>query len=121
MTDALVLAVFVAIVLLIMGQGVIQWRITQTTQLLQKEIAMAFEELKQAIERAKDVQHAAVVMIQDLAKKLNDLAQHPDAEEMRRLARELHSRADELASAIAEHEENGEGEEKPEPAKSPRK
>lgn len=74
---------------------------------------MALEKLKDAIEHATNVQQGAIVLIKDLADKLNSMAQHPDAEEIRRLAAELRQRADELAGAIAEHADEDDGDDTP--------
>lgn len=76
-----------------------------------RRMDMALEELKRAIEHSTSVQAAAVTLIKDLADKLNNWSQNPDGEAMRRMAAELRAKADELASAIALHADEEEGEE----------
>ena len=63
---------------------------------------MAFEELKEAIEEATSVKNAAVILLRELADKLQTM--RPDEAELRRLAAELRQSSAELASAVAEHE-----------------
>ena len=68
-------------------------------------VEAAFNELKEHIEHAANVQQSAIVLIKDMADRLNELANAPSAEAIRELAEKLRTSADELANAIADHEE----------------
>lgn len=100
----------IVVLLLFAIVWIVEWAIIDKVNKLREDIDMAFEELKQAIDRSLSVQAAAIVLIKDLADKIANMAQHPNAEEMRKLAAELHQKADDLANAIADKEEDGEDE-----------
>jgi hypothetical protein len=83
------------------------------SQTMREEFAMVQEslaEMKRAIEHAATVKQAAIVLIKDVHDRLTELADHPTAEAIREMAADLRNHADELAAAIAEHEEGHEEE-----------
>jgi hypothetical protein len=81
-------------------------------------VAHSFQELKQMIEQSTTVQRSAIELIKNLAERLEEIAQHPSAEEVRKLAQDIRQHAEELAGAIAMHakddEEEGEAGVEPE-------
>lgn len=65
----------------------------------------SFEELKTAVEKSTTVKQAAMELIRHMGEKLNDMANHPDPNELRRLAQELSQSAQDLSDKIADHDQ----------------
>jgi|SRR5215475_13006730 len=103
--DALILAslIFVGIVIgIVLGVYVsIQLREFKAM------VAESIQHLREEIEHAKTVKQRAVTLLEHMRERLEDLANHPTAAEIRALASELRTNTDSLAAAIGE----GEGEE----------
>ena len=80
-----------------------------TAKTIEKELNMArqsFEQLKDAVEKATSTKAAAVLVIQEMRDRLNEMAQHqPTPAEIQALVAELNKHTDALADAIADHEE----------------
>lgn len=77
-------------------------------------VSSAFQELREMVAHSATVQSSAVELLKGLADKLNELADHPSADDIRALAQEIKGHAQELGAAIALHEGKNDDEE-PEP------
>lgn len=69
-------------------------------------VTESFRELKELVEHSASVQASAVVLLRDLADRLNEIAKHPTATDIRMLAADIKQHAQELASAVALHAED---------------
>ena len=68
-------------------------------------VAESIAHLREQIEHAKTVKERAVELLHYMRDKLDDLANHPNAAEIRALADELRANTDKLSEAIGEGEE----------------
>jgi tRNA U34 5-carboxymethylaminomethyl modifying GTPase MnmE/TrmE len=68
-------------------------------------VAESIAHLREQIEHAKTVKERAVTLLEHMRERLEDLANHPSAAEIRALADELRTNTDTLAAAIGEEEE----------------
>jgi len=70
-------------------------------QELKKMVASSFEELRELVRHSTSVQASAAALLKDLAGRLADMANHPDAAQIKQLSDELRQHAQELGEAIA--------------------
>lgn len=73
-------------------------------------VKSAFEELRDMVAHSTTVQSAAVELLRNLADRLNEIAEHPSAEDIRALSEDIRAHATELGTAIALHAEEEEEE-----------
>jgi peptidoglycan hydrolase CwlO-like protein len=74
-----------------------------------KELKMALETMQQAVEKAANVQQAAIVTLHFLRDRIVEISKHPSNvvnAELAALASELNQKTDALAAAISDHEED---------------
>jgi phage-related tail protein len=83
----------------------IEWRVWELRTMVSEE----FARLARQIEKQATVTGSAVELLKGLADKIGDLANHPSAADIRKLADQVKQNAKDLAAAIAMHED---GEEK---------
>jgi len=68
-------------------------------------VAESITHLREQIEHAKTVKEKAVALLEHMRERLDELANHPTAAEIRALADELRTNTDKLATAIGEGED----------------
>jgi len=73
-------------------------------------VSQEFARLARMVERQSTANASAVELLQGLADKIGDLANHPSAQDIRALADQVKKNAKDLAAAITLHEG---GEQKP--------
>ena len=79
--------------------------LSQQNEELRKMVQESISHLQQQIEHAATVQQSAVTLLNYLREQLEEMAQHPDAAQIKALADELRTHTDKLAAAISAHEE----------------
>lgn len=86
--------------------GKLTKRLEDINLVLIREIQMAqtgLEALRLQIERSITVQASAIALIEGLAERIRELAEHPDQKALSELADDLSLHADELAKAVDAH------------------
>ena len=97
------LAIFIilAIVVTICAQAFLSHQLKEFKAM----VAESITHLREQIEHAKTVKEKAVALLEHMRERLDELANHPTAAEIRALADELRTNTDRLATAIGEGEE----------------
>lgn len=97
----LAVLVFVAIVVTIVEGTYLAIKIREFKAM----VAESIQHLREQIEHSKTVKERAITLLEHLRDRLEDLANHPTAAEIRALADELRTNTDSLAAAVGEGEE----------------